>query len=101
MSHHTDACRIHPKSKMMSHHKDACRMMRYLMMPGAAVDLQSVFPSRPGLGSPSQGDFSICKCVGKFAVQSMGDDSVVPRCEIARGQFDDQSVWEMLLLDIV
>ena len=57
MSHHTDACRIHPKSKMMSHHKDACRMMRYLMMSGAAVDFQSVFPLRPGLGSPSQGDF--------------------------------------------
>ena len=33
-----------------SHHKDACRMMRYLMMPGAAVDFQSVFPLRPGLG---------------------------------------------------
>ena len=29
----------------------------YWLLSGAAVDFQSVFPLRPGLGSPSQGDF--------------------------------------------
>ena len=45
MSHHTDACRMHPKSKMMSHHKDACRMMRYLMMHRGKSMMMRVCPS--------------------------------------------------------
>ena len=45
MSHHTDACRMHPKSKMMSHHKDACCMMRYLMMHRGKSMMMRVCPS--------------------------------------------------------